>query len=144
MDIIEDKADAHEIEDEIYTLAHHNKYICSEYEKECQLNQWFVLNSRLLWREAGNKLEWVNDLDTLDENIDSPLGLLRVEARYDSKFPLCRDQALEAYYHHQQPANSPATWSSNQIGHGTLSSNRPAGPKLGVKKRREILLVLET
>ncbi|KAM7251746.1 hypothetical protein ACFE04_023629 [Oxalis oulophora] len=68
----------------------------------------FVLNSRLLWRETENMLEWVNDLDTLDENIDSPLALvkdqtmveplgscgrqvllwwLRVEARSDSKFP---------------------------------------------------------
>ncbi|KAM7279304.1 hypothetical protein ACFE04_006438 [Oxalis oulophora] len=44
-----------------------------------------------------------------------------------------RDQALQAYYHHQQPANSPATRSSNrrshrnmgQIGQGTSSSDRP-------------------
>lgn len=71
----------------------------------------FVLNSRLLWGEAEDKPEWVNNLDTVegaDEIIGSPLFLLkdssmveplgscgrqvllwwlRVEARYDSKFP---------------------------------------------------------
>ncbi|PON67190.1 Glycosyl transferase [Trema orientale] len=71
----------------------------------------FVLNSRMLWKEAEDKPEWVKDLDTLDgvgENIESPLFLLkdpslveplgscgrqillwwlRVEARFDSKFP---------------------------------------------------------
>ncbi|KAH9663710.1 Beta-1,4-xylosyltransferase IRX14 [Citrus sinensis] len=70
----------------------------------------FVLNSRLLWKEAKDKPEWVNDLDLLDglEDIESPLSLLkdqsmveplgncgrqvivwwlRVEARSDSKFP---------------------------------------------------------
>lgn len=70
----------------------------------------FVLNSRLLWKEAVDKPEWVNDLDLLDgvEDIESPLSLLkdhsmveplgscgrqvllwwlRVEARADSKFP---------------------------------------------------------
>lgn len=70
----------------------------------------FVLNSRLLWEEAEDKPEWVNDLDLLDgvDDIESPLSLLkdqslveplgscgrqvliwwlRVEARSDSKFP---------------------------------------------------------
>lgn len=71
----------------------------------------FLLNSRLLWDEAEDKPEWVNDLDSLggvDKDIGSPLFLLkdssmveplgscgrqvllwwlRVEARYDSKFP---------------------------------------------------------
>lgn len=70
----------------------------------------FVLNSRLLWKEAVDKPEWVNDLDLLDgaEGVESPLALLkdqsvveplgscgrqvmiwwlRVEARADSKFP---------------------------------------------------------
>lgn len=68
----------------------------------------FVLNSRLLWKEAEDKPEWVNDLDTIDGDVESPLSLLkdtsvveplgecgrkvllwwlRVEARTDSKFP---------------------------------------------------------
>ncbi|TXG59381.1 hypothetical protein EZV62_013954 [Acer yangbiense] len=70
----------------------------------------FVLNSRLLWKEAEDKPEWVNDLDLLEgiEDLESPLSLLkdhsmveplgscgrqvliwwlRVEARADSKFP---------------------------------------------------------
>lgn len=71
----------------------------------------FVLNSRLLWKEAEDRPEWVKDLDKLDgvrEEIESPLSLLkdpsmveplgscgrkvllwwlRVEARTDSKFP---------------------------------------------------------
>ncbi|EXB54189.1 putative beta-1,4-xylosyltransferase IRX14 [Morus notabilis] len=71
----------------------------------------FVLNSRMLWKEAENQPEWVKDLDELDgvgENIENPLFLLkdpsmveplgscgrqiliwwlRVEARFDSKFP---------------------------------------------------------
>lgn len=71
----------------------------------------FVLNSRLLWNEAEDKPEWVNDLDSIggnDKEIESPLFLLkdlsmveplgncgrqvllwwlRVEARFDSKFP---------------------------------------------------------
>ncbi|KAL5556938.1 hypothetical protein UlMin_039174 [Ulmus minor] len=71
----------------------------------------FALNSRLLWEEAEDKPEWVNDLDALDgvnKDIESPLLLLkdpsmveplgscgrhvliwwlRVEARFDSKFP---------------------------------------------------------
>lgn len=71
----------------------------------------FVLNSRMLWKEAEGKPEWVKDLDELDgvgENIENPLFLLkdpsmveplgscgrqillwwlRVEARFDSKFP---------------------------------------------------------
>ncbi|KAB2626500.1 beta-1,4-xylosyltransferase IRX14 [Pyrus ussuriensis x Pyrus communis] len=71
----------------------------------------FVLNSRLLWSEAEDKPEWVNDLDSIggaDEEIVTPLFLLkdlsmveplgncgrqvllwwlRVEARFDSKFP---------------------------------------------------------
>lgn len=71
----------------------------------------FVLNSRLVWKEAEGKPEWVRDLDLLDENgdeLDSPLSLLkdasfieplgkcgrkvllwwlRAEARVDSKFP---------------------------------------------------------
>uniref|UniRef100_A0A5B6YTG8 Glycosyltransferases n=1 Tax=Davidia involucrata TaxID=16924 RepID=A0A5B6YTG8_DAVIN len=67
----------------------------------------FVLNSRLLWKEADDKPEWVKDLDTV-EDMESPLSLLkdpsvveplgncgrkvllwwlRVEARADSKFP---------------------------------------------------------
>ena len=68
----------------------------------------FVLNSRLLWKEAEDKPEWVKDMDLVDENIENPLALLkdpsmveplgscgrqvllwwlRVEARADSKFP---------------------------------------------------------
>ncbi|XP_059623927.1 beta-1,4-xylosyltransferase IRX14-like [Cornus florida] len=71
----------------------------------------FVLNSRLVWKEAKDKPEWVNDLDTVAGNrgdVESPLNLLkdpsvvdplgtcgrkvllwwlRVEARADSKFP---------------------------------------------------------
>ncbi|KAM1439376.1 hypothetical protein ACFX13_012950 [Malus domestica] len=71
----------------------------------------FVLNSRLLWSEAEDKPKWVNNLDSIggaDELIVSPLFLLkdlslvellgnygrqvllwwlRVEARFDSKFP---------------------------------------------------------
>lgn len=71
----------------------------------------FVLNSRLLWREAEGKPDWVRDLDAVGEDgeeIENPLALLkdasfveplgncgkkallwwlRVEARYDSKFP---------------------------------------------------------
>lgn len=71
----------------------------------------FVLNSRLLWKEAEGKPEWARDLDAVGENgeeIESPLALvkdasfveplgncgkkvllwwLRVEARSDSKFP---------------------------------------------------------
>jgi hypothetical protein len=68
----------------------------------------FVLNSRLLLKEAQDKPEWVKDLDLVDENIESPLALLkdpsmveplgscgrqvllwwlRAEARADSKFP---------------------------------------------------------
>ncbi|KAK4840622.1 hypothetical protein QYF36_014121 [Acer negundo] len=70
----------------------------------------FVLNSRLIWKEAEDKPEWVNDLDLLEgiEDLESPLSLLkdhsmveplgscgrqvliwwlRVEARADSKFP---------------------------------------------------------
>ncbi|XP_030486013.1 beta-1,4-xylosyltransferase IRX14 isoform X1 [Cannabis sativa] len=71
----------------------------------------FVLNSKMLWKDAEDKPEWVRDLDTLDgvgEDLESPLFLLkdpsmveplgscgrqvllwwlRVEARFDSKFP---------------------------------------------------------
>ncbi|PIA56582.1 hypothetical protein AQUCO_00700731v1 [Aquilegia coerulea] len=71
----------------------------------------FVLNSRLLWKEAEDKPEWIRDLDTLvddGDTLESPLSLLkdssfveplgncgrkvllwwlRVEARADSKFP---------------------------------------------------------
>nr|GMC97071.1 probable beta-1,4-xylosyltransferase IRX14 [Ipomoea batatas] len=71
----------------------------------------FVLNSRLVWKDAEDKPEWVKDLDGIveaGEDIDSPLSLLkdssvveplgncgrkvmlwwlRVEARADSKFP---------------------------------------------------------
>ncbi|KAF5196400.1 Nucleotide-diphospho-sugar transferases superfamily protein [Thalictrum thalictroides] len=71
----------------------------------------FVLNSRLLWKEAEDKPEWIRDLDTLVDDgdaLESPLSLLkdsssveplgncgrkvllwwlRVEARADSKFP---------------------------------------------------------
>ncbi|XP_057949716.1 beta-1,4-xylosyltransferase IRX14-like [Malania oleifera] len=71
----------------------------------------FVLNSRLLWKDAEDRPEWVKDLDSLGgigENVESPLSLLkdttvveplgscgrkvllwwlRVEARTDSKFP---------------------------------------------------------
>ncbi|RZS00786.1 hypothetical protein BHM03_00030575 [Ensete ventricosum] len=81
----------------------------------------FVLNSRLLWREAEGKPDWVRDLDAVGEDgeeIENPLALLkdasfveplgncgkkvllwwlRVEARYDSKFPSgwAIDSALE-------------------------------------------------
>ncbi|XP_038985829.1 probable beta-1,4-xylosyltransferase IRX14 isoform X2 [Phoenix dactylifera] len=71
----------------------------------------FVLNSKLLWKEAEQKPDWVRDLDEVvrnGEEIESPLDLLkdasfveplgscgkkvllwwlRVDARYDSKFP---------------------------------------------------------
>lgn len=71
----------------------------------------FVLNSKLLWKEAEGKPNWVRDLDAVGqygEEIESPLALLkdesfveplgkcgkkallwwlRVEARSDSKFP---------------------------------------------------------
>lgn len=71
----------------------------------------FVFNSRLVWKDAGAKPEWVKDLDSmggLGEDLVSPLSLLkdhsvveplgscgkkvllwwlRVEARSDSKFP---------------------------------------------------------
>lgn len=71
----------------------------------------FVLNSRLLWRDLDNRPEWSKDpqvMDEIDEDIESPLSLLRdtsvveplgscgrhvllwwlrVEARTDSKFP---------------------------------------------------------
>ncbi|XP_047315940.1 beta-1,4-xylosyltransferase IRX14-like [Impatiens glandulifera] len=71
----------------------------------------FVLNSRLVWKEAEDKPEWVNDLDDIavngkdmesplalvkDQSVVEPLGScgrkillwwLRVEARADSKFP---------------------------------------------------------
>lgn len=70
-----------------------------------------VLNSRLVWKEAEGKPEWVRDLDLLGQNVyelDSPLDLLndssfieplgqcgqrvsmwwlRAEARADSTFP---------------------------------------------------------
>ncbi|KAJ4963474.1 hypothetical protein NE237_023413 [Protea cynaroides] len=71
----------------------------------------FVLNSRLVWKEAEGKPEWVKDLETLENDggdLESPLSLLkngsvveplgscgskvllwwlRVEAREDGKFP---------------------------------------------------------
>ncbi|KAH1118790.1 hypothetical protein GLYMA_17G168400v4 [Glycine max] len=71
----------------------------------------FVLNSRLLWKDLDDKPDWIKDLeelDGIDEDIESPLSLLRethvveplgscgrqvllwwlrVEARTDSKFP---------------------------------------------------------
>lgn len=69
----------------------------------------FVMNSRLVWKEAEDKPDWMRELDTVEEDtIESPLGLLknasfieplgncgkkvllwwlRVEARADSKFP---------------------------------------------------------
>ncbi|KAL3526811.1 hypothetical protein ACH5RR_011467 [Cinchona calisaya] len=69
----------------------------------------FVLNSRLVWRDADDKPEWVRDLDVVaandiesplsfvkDDSVVEPLGScgrkvmlwwLRVEARADSKFP---------------------------------------------------------
>ncbi|GLU20066.1 hypothetical protein SLE2022_362810 [Rubroshorea leprosula] len=68
----------------------------------------FVLNSRLLWKDAEDKPGWVKDLDSLDGDVETPLSLLkdpsvveplgscgrqvllwwlRVEARADSKFP---------------------------------------------------------
>lgn len=71
----------------------------------------FVLDSRVLWKEAESKPDWIRDLDAVGENgegIESPLALLtdasfieplgncgkkvllwwlRVEARPDSKFP---------------------------------------------------------
>ncbi|XP_043711933.1 probable beta-1,4-xylosyltransferase IRX14H [Telopea speciosissima] len=71
----------------------------------------FVMNSRLVWKEAEGKPDWVKDLDTLERDggdLESPLSLLkdpsvveplgscgrkvllwwlRVEARADGKFP---------------------------------------------------------
>ncbi|CAN4126902.1 unnamed protein product [Withania somnifera] len=71
----------------------------------------FVLNSRLVWKDAEERPEWVKDLDDVmgdREDVESPLSLLkdpsmveplgscghkvmlwwlRVEARADSKFP---------------------------------------------------------
>ncbi|MCD7453693.1 Beta-1,4-xylosyltransferase irx14 [Datura stramonium] len=71
----------------------------------------FVLNSRLVWKDAEDRPEWVKDLDDVmgdREDVESPLSLLkdpsmveplgscgrkvmvwwlRVEARADSKFP---------------------------------------------------------
>ncbi|XP_009764433.1 beta-1,4-xylosyltransferase IRX14 [Nicotiana tabacum] len=71
----------------------------------------FVLNSRLVWKDAEDKPEWVKDLDAVmgeREDVENPLSLLkdpsmveplgscgrkimlwwlRVEARADSKFP---------------------------------------------------------
>ncbi|XVE87074.1 hypothetical protein DITRI_Ditri18aG0087200 [Diplodiscus trichospermus] len=68
----------------------------------------FVLNSRLLWKDGGDKPEWMKDIGMLEGDIESPLDLvkdpsvveplgscgrqvllwwLRVEARADSKFP---------------------------------------------------------
>ncbi|KAJ4967553.1 hypothetical protein NE237_019402 [Protea cynaroides] len=71
----------------------------------------FVLNSRLVWKEAEGLPDWVKDVDTLERDggdLESPLSLLkdasvveplgscgrkvllwwlRVEARADSKFP---------------------------------------------------------
>ncbi|KAE8671617.1 putative beta-1,4-xylosyltransferase IRX14H [Hibiscus syriacus] len=68
----------------------------------------FVLNSRLLWKDRKDKPEWIKDIDMLDGDVGSPLGLitdpsvveplgscglqvllwwLRVEAHADSKFP---------------------------------------------------------
>ncbi|XP_022853987.1 probable beta-1,4-xylosyltransferase IRX14H [Olea europaea var. sylvestris] len=71
----------------------------------------FILNSRLLWKEAEDKPQWIKDLDEVGrdgEDVESPLSLLkgaslveplgncgrkvmlwwlRVEARADSKFP---------------------------------------------------------
>ncbi|XP_077217005.1 putative beta-1,4-xylosyltransferase IRX14H [Tasmannia lanceolata] len=71
----------------------------------------FVLNSRILWKVAEDKPQWVRDLDTMaddGDDLESPLSLLkdasfveplgkcgrkvllwwfRVEARADSKFP---------------------------------------------------------
>ncbi|XP_065860635.1 beta-1,4-xylosyltransferase IRX14-like [Euphorbia lathyris] len=68
----------------------------------------FVLNSRLVCKEAEDKSVWMSDLDSVDENIESPLSLLkdpsmveplrscgwqvmlwwlRVDARSDNKFP---------------------------------------------------------
>ncbi|XP_018678313.2 probable beta-1,4-xylosyltransferase IRX14 isoform X2 [Musa acuminata AAA Group] len=71
----------------------------------------FVMNSRLLWKEAEGKPDWVRDLEevgTSGEEVQSPLDMLkdassvepigncgkkvllwwlRAEARYDSKFP---------------------------------------------------------
>nr|GEY04449.1 probable beta-1,4-xylosyltransferase IRX14 [Tanacetum cinerariifolium] len=73
----------------------------------------FVMNSRLVWKEAEFRPEWINDLDMVvaaggDDDIGSPLSLvkdssmveplggcgkkvmmwwLRAEARADSKFP---------------------------------------------------------
>lgn len=71
----------------------------------------FVLNARLLWRDAEDRPDWIDDLDSVMENeeeVDSPLALfkdasfiepvgdcgkkvflwwLRTEARADSQFP---------------------------------------------------------
>lgn len=39
----------------------------------------FALNSRMLWKDAEDKPEWVRDLDLLnwDDDVDSPLSLLK-------------------------------------------------------------------
>ncbi|KAE8665769.1 putative beta-1,4-xylosyltransferase IRX14H [Hibiscus syriacus] len=78
----------------------------------------FVLNSRLLRKDGGEKPDWIKDIDTLDDDIDSPLDLvkdhsmveplgscgrrvlvwwLRVEAHADSKFPprIAREMKLD-------------------------------------------------
>ncbi|XP_052479116.1 probable beta-1,4-xylosyltransferase IRX14H [Gossypium raimondii] len=68
----------------------------------------FVLNTRLLWKDSSDKPKWIKDIDMLNGDIESPLGLvndpsvveplgncgrqvllwwIRVEARADSKFP---------------------------------------------------------
>ena len=82
----------------------------------------FVLNSRLVWKEAEVKPEWVKDLDIVageEEDIKTPLSLLkdpsvveplgscgrkvllwwlRVEARADSKFPARLVICYHSYY----------------------------------------------
>ncbi|CAN1191183.1 Probable beta-1,4-xylosyltransferase IRX14H [Linum perenne] len=73
-------------------------------------HEWagFVLNSKLLWEDVEDKPDWVRDLDSVVEDAESPLSLVkdssmveplgscgrqvllwwvRVEARFDSKFP---------------------------------------------------------
>ncbi|MBA0785348.1 hypothetical protein Gotri_025702, partial [Gossypium trilobum] len=36
----------------------------------------FVLNSRLLWKDSSDKSKWIKDIDMLNDDIESPLGLV--------------------------------------------------------------------
>ncbi|XP_042411855.1 probable beta-1,4-xylosyltransferase IRX14 [Zingiber officinale] len=97
----------------------------------------FVLNSKLLRREAEGKPTWVRNLDDVGrkaEDIDSPLCLLedasfieplgncgkkvllwwlRSEARHDSKFPTgwTIEPVLETTVSNQDSSNDMSTWS---------------------------------